>query len=103
MTRAVDLLHVSSRITRFKQPLPLLLFRATLAWTLILIRHKIENTMYLHTDRGEGTERVGRILTPNLSGGRDFRGSSRWQLNLFDGQTFVFAVLFVCFFKELKF
>lgn len=44
VTRAVDLPHMSSYITRLIQPPPLPLFRGTLAWTLILILPKKKKT-----------------------------------------------------------
>lgn len=87
MTRAVDLAHVSSYITRLKQPPPLPLFRAALAWTLILILRKETAVNPCTLTRREHVRTVGGFCSSSRSN-VDFTALKVFRLSLSDRKVF---------------
>lgn len=88
VTRAVDLPHMSSYITRLIQPPPLPLFRCTLAWTLILILPKKNKQQWIHAHwQKRACENCGSFLF-KISVNIDFSALKMFVLNFSDRKVF---------------
>lgn len=90
VTRAVDLPHMSSYITRLIQPQPLPLFRGTLTWTLILILPPPKKQQWIHAHwQKRACENCGRFfLSFKISVNIDLSALKVFFLNLSDRKVF---------------